>query len=1076
MARRRGVLLSFLILLVFSVAGGVVFYWTLPFWISKVLHRPLIYSGYSLRPFWTLRFEQIAADSLFSAREVEVRFTLRELLLGRQIRSFRAESLTVWSPPPTSEDTIQRPPVEPAFGYPLFPLWIEHLEVKAFVQMKGGQKWVQIQGLQSQLLPGVGFWRWQGEIENLQWSGTPGHRLAWSGFVYPDAVYLPVFRIEGSKIRGVGEWIGAEHRIQFHWDTLAVAGIGEAVQLRASWNYSEQSGRLEASSVAFRDRVLKDLFLAFRWTPDSLDIEELDFQFQGLSIRSRGWVHPRTRRYGGTGVIRGQYGEWQLKEARLTFQGDATGFRGHIWVNQGQFRTQEIRGLQAEVSANWNRNQWRIQNLRAEVPKLRGSLTSIQGEFLALLEASGMNASVWVPEAQGQIDMRMAVGGRQDSVEVRGTLSGDSLVVPEGYLQGFTFQISGPFRALEVTGQAKQMAIRGQVFHNVWATFLRSNGMWHFRIGGQSAWGPNLKVAGTWKISPGTFSIKGDTLELEYPQTGAFFVGSFTLSQEKGRVFFVGEGQDHTGGHLQILASVDSMLAVSVQVESLHLKSFPLPSRVGGVVDLTLQAQGDVHTPELLLKGRWYGQNLVGLQIDSVDFRIHYHEDTLKIQWLRLVGPDREARVEGFWQLAWEELRDRARLLQAPVNLHLVTWRWPATDLLNRLTSDLYFENARITVDATLQGSLENPKVFGKVTQDAETVVLVPSGTVLKKWRLEGTAEGHVFRIREIYGSTNGGSVQGTGQIVFYRTQADTVSLSLQLERFPLRPSPEIEAEVTGLIRVSGPFPAVFVEGDLKIDQGYLSVPFGKSRVPSQPEAPSPIRYRITLESPGRLYFINDVVQAELKADLVITKDQEVGKSISGTLEILNGTFLYLDRSFTITEGRMIFNQDVELNPQIQFHAENLVQDSILVTLVATGTLQSPEVNLMSDPPLALEDIVSLLSFGRTLSQLSPSLTSLEYIRERSLNLAEALVSRELKQKLRLTELEIATGLAGRDPHFTVGFYLSPKVHIRYTHDILSPTKDIFLLNYALTSRLGLYIERDRDGRLGGGLNFRVRF
>jgi len=103
-------------------------------------------------------------------------------------------------------------------------------------------------------------------------------------------------------------------------------------------------------------------------------------------------------------------------------------------------------------------------------------------------------------------------------------------------------------------------------------------------------------------------------------------------------------------------------------------------------------------------------------------------------------------------------------------------------------------------------------------------------------------------------------------------------------------------------------------------------------------------------------------------------------------------------------------------------------------------------------------------------------LTSMAYIRERSLNLAEALVSRELKQRLRLTELEIATGLTGRDPHFTVGFYLSPKVHIRYTHDILSPTKDIFLLNYTLTSRIGLYIERDRDGRLGGGLNFRVRF
>jgi autotransporter translocation and assembly factor TamB len=71
-----------------------------------------------------------------------------------------------------------------------------------------------------------------------------------------------------------------------------------------------------------------------------------------------------------------------------------------------------------------------------------------------------------------------------------------------------------------------------------------------------------------------------------------------------------------------------------------------------------------------------------------------------------------------------------------------------------------------------------------------------------------------------------------------------------------------------------------------------------------------------------------------------------------------------------VTQGLLTFQPNDPMNPKISLQGTSVIRD-YTVRVYVYGTLMSPEVLFTSEPPLAQEEIISLISTGATRQELS---------------------------------------------------------------------------------------------------------
>ena len=72
----------------------------------------------------------------------------------------------------------------------------------------------------------------------------------------------------------------------------------------------------------------------------------------------------------------------------------------------------------------------------------------------------------------------------------------------------------------------------------------------------------------------------------------------------------------------------------------------------------------------------------------------------------------------------------------------------------------------------------------------------------------------------------------------------------------------------------------------------------------------------------------------------------------------------------TISDGNVNFTPDQPLNPVLNLNGTSTIRN-YLVTVFITGRANDPKITFSSDPPLAQEQIVSLLATGATTDELA---------------------------------------------------------------------------------------------------------
>ncbi len=302
----------------------------------------------------------------------------------------------------------------------------------------------------------------------------------------------------------------------------------------------------------------------------------------------------------------------------------------------------------------------------------------------------------------------------------------------------------------------------------------------------------------------------------------------------------------------------------------------------------------------------------------------------------------------------------------------------------------------RFAGEISVAGTLARPRVEGEggltdgfYANDASGFVLRDAGL-----RLAGDERRLLLQNLTATDDSNG-RLSGGGAVTFGEGGIGSVDLSVNLTTLSIARIDEVHATTSGDLRLAGPFRDLLLSGTLTVDKADIEIP---SKLPvsvssievteinlppdrqtgeteaapsSTDEAEGDVRLDVTVDLPGQVFVRGRGLDSEWRGGF------QVGGWLSrpvvnGQLEIVRGTFALAGRSFEFQRGLIDVsttergNVDADLDLQAAAQAADITAEVRI-----DGPVLSPEVTLLSTPPLPQDEILSRVLFGKDVGSLS---------------------------------------------------------------------------------------------------------
>lgn len=215
-------------------------------------------------------------------------------------------------------------------------------------------------------------------------------------------------------------------------------------------------------------------------------------------------------------------------------------------------------------------------------------------------------------------------------------------------------------------------------------------------------------------------------------------------------------------------------------------------------------------------------------------------------------------------------------------------------------------------------------------------------------------------------------------------------------------------------------------------------------------------------------------LKAKLTGQMTIKDEPQKPTTASGQLSIVDGSFELYGTTFSITRGKLNYHGGPISNPGLNIKAirsfdslntgtDHLGAEKVIFGVLITGTANKPQYQLFSEPgTYSQADILAYLFTGQPLSQAGESQGKLLLQAASLVNIGGkgklSNLRNEIKDTLGLSLLDIETTSdidkkANRSIQHTalvLGKYLSPKLYLRYSFDILDHSNKLnirYILN-----------------------------
>ena len=436
-------------------------------------------------------------------------------------------------------------------------------------------------------------------------------------------------------------------------------------------------------------------------------------------------------------------------------------------------------------------------------------------------------------------------------------------------------------------------------------------------------------------------------------------------------------------------------VSATIQSENLELKKLfddlGLNAKTSGVVNAKLDADGTIAD----LKAR--------LDLQVQDLRSEYwpkmEPATFSVQAqavdhrLTISGQLQQARLQPIEMNANMPLDIpkivRARRLpdDTPITARAHVPR-TSINFVRQFVPELEQLDGELGMDVDVTGTIGHPILSGAGDMTLN-VARFTNATIpaLRGLTARLTFRDNALTIDRFGGDIAGGPFTLSGRVTFPRLIEPTLDVQFRAQSLLLARNDTLTVRADANIRITGPFAAATVAGNVALTNSkFLKnidlIPIG---LPGRP-APQPRTERLeffSLPAPPLRDWKFDVA-IKTKDPVLIRGNLATGEATTdlkltgtGFEPLLQGVVQMEDVEATlpfsrldVTSGMLTFTADDPMDPTINLQGTSVIRD-YTVRVYVYGTLLSPQAVFTSEPPLAQEEIISLIATGATRQELS---------------------------------------------------------------------------------------------------------
>lgn len=578
-------------------------------------------------------------------------------------------------------------------------------------------------------------------------------------------------------------------------------------------------------------------------------------------------------------------------------------------------------------------------------------------------------------------------------------------------------------------------------------------------------------------------------------------ISSAATTKIDGLALTIGEGSVRGSGEWgseQLHASLDAA-RLPLRLARLYESSWHLQ----GTVDARLHASGPRRAPDITLQGQVAGARLEGADHADVPpfaAKLNLERKGRDIRADVVLDDERGTRFEADVRAGAATPADgeAAGLIDPSAPLHARVEGRADAALLADLAR-LGEERMSGRVDATLgvEGTLERPRVNGRVVLSDGTYLSAYSGAVLHDLTATLSGEGTRLVLEELSGrDDNGGKLRGKGAIDFSaglsraRYRADVVLDGLRVAQLDA-----FSATTDGQLALLGEGDRCALKGGLGLRTVDVVIPDqlpphvidldvveigGAAPANGHEGTPSEERFTmdldLALDLPNRGYIRGRGLDSEWKGKA------HVGGTLKtpiyeGKFKLVRGTFGLLGVPFKVTSGRVDLDGGSTVDPVLDVTAE-AQRNAILGKVTITGRASRPRITLSSVPPLPSDQVLSQLVFGQSPGKLSAlqSVQLAEGLAQLSGNRAGPDILGDVRSTLGLDRLGLTSegqGVGGSI--LSVGKYVGEGVYLSVNQGLTNASSKASV-EIELTPNLRLGSEVGVDAAASLGLTWRYDY
>jgi len=236
-------------------------------------------------------------------------------------------------------------------------------------------------------------------------------------------------------------------------------------------------------------------------------------------------------------------------------------------------------------------------------------------------------------------------------------------------------------------------------------------------------------------------------------------------------------------------------------------------------------------------------------------------------------------------------------------------------------------------------------------------------------------------------GDIAGGPFTMSGRVTFPKLIEPTLDLQFRSQSVLLARNDTLTVRADAGIRITGPLAAATVAGNVALTNSrFLKnidlIPIGlPGRPVPQPPAerpeffslPSPPfrdwKFDLAIKTKDPVLIRGNLATGEATTDLKLI-GTGIRPALQGAVQLQDVEATLPFSRLEVSRGFLTFTPDDSMNPRIDLHGSSVIRD-YTVRVYVYGTLLSPEVIFTSEPPLAQEEIISLIATGATRRELS---------------------------------------------------------------------------------------------------------